>query len=417
MKNYLSFMCIVLLSSCAFGQTTWYEIPTGTDSKLNAIDFPSSNVGYLVGEDTTLLKSTDGGQTWQELPLTGISITGLDDNFTDIDFVDENVGFLVAGYSGIYSTVDGGQTWSLLTGQTSNMCFPHCVYPFSQTDFFAGGAGCFEGAIIDHYENGSWTQGNIALQFWDSQQGVLEMSFSNPSLGLAATRSEYMLRTVDGGVTWDTISTGIADVLTSVFMVNDTLCYAGYKDPGAQGFGVLKSEDGGLTWAEDFNSATFFYPNYLSVHVSDNGDVYSGGSPSFGTGGLIFELASGATWDYQTVDQPINDLTSYGSDITFGVGDSGYLIVNTPLSELSVFSQEELKVAVFPNPFQDKISIDNPTGRYIESRLIDVNGRVIRVEELQPGLNECNLEDLNKGMYFIEVKSDQTKTLERIVKQ
>jgi photosystem II stability/assembly factor-like uncharacterized protein len=417
MKNALYTLVLLLIVSSTFGQTTWYEISTGTTSKLNAIDFPSPNVGYIAGEDSTILKSIDGGQTWTQLGLNGIGISGLDDDFTDIDFVDENVGFIVCGYSGTYRTLDGGQSWTLMTGQTSNMCFPHTVYPFSETDFFSGGAGCFEGAIIDHYVNGTWTTGNLGLNFWDSNQTLLEMSFSDNNRGVAATRGEQMLRTVDGGVNWDTISVNVPDRLTSVVMVNDTLCYAGYEDLNAQGFGILTSIDGGLTWTQDINSATFYYPSYLCVHAADNGDVYSGGFSSNSPGGLIFESTDGTTWDYQTVGQPINDMTSYDSDVTFGVGDNGYLVVNTPPASLSLGTIEPIEFNMYPNPFQNEIIINNESNEKITATLIDVNGKVLKTQVLVSGETIFNCEELSKGVYLIEIEQGYTRTIKRIIKQ
>lgn len=383
---------------------------------MNAIDFPSNNVGYIVGEDTTLLKSIDGGQTWQELPTTGINITtGFDDNFTDIDFVDENVGFLVAGYSGIYATTDGGQTWSIVSGQTSNMCFPQVVYPFSQDHYFAGGAGCFQGAIIDKYQSGTWTTGTLANTFWDTQETVVEMSFRGNTRGLAATRSEYMLRTVDGGITWDTVSTNIMGDLTAVVMVNDTLCYAGYDENGG-GFGLLRSIDGGLTWEQDVNSATFFYPAFLSVHAANNGDVYSGAAPSFGGGGLIFETTDGTNWMYQSVDQPINDLASYWDDVTFGVGDSGYLVVNTPLSNLGIQHHSELQFECYPNPVSKQLIIRNPTGEG-EVSIRDANGRLLQTQGMNAEMETIDCSHLCAGVYFVVIQQNDQIGVKKFIKE
>lgn len=419
MKKYLIIVCTVLLSSITIGQTTWYEIPTGTTKKLNAIDFPSNNVGYIVGEDSTILKTINGGQTWETLGMNGISISSLSDNFTDIDFIDENTGFLISGYSGTYKTTDGGQTWAIVTGQMSNMCFPHTVYPFSNTNFFVAGGGCFEGAIIDHFVNNQWNNANLSLNFWNSNETIVEMSFNDLSQGLAATRSEYILKTIDAGVNWDTISTGISGELTSVVMVNDTLCFAGYDEIG-NGFGILKSVDGGLTWIQDINSATFYYPAYLSVHAAQNGDIYSGAVPSNSPGGLIFESTDITNWNYYNVDQPINAMTSYGSDITFGIGDSGYLVVNTPIVDLGIDGIDGIDLIdfnVYPNPVLSELTIENPNTEMMEVTILDASGRILATEFAQSGLNTIDCSNLTNGMYFVKAKIGNKFGLQRIVKQ
>ena len=416
MMNHLLLVATIILSSIAYGQSTWYEIPTGTANKLNSIDFPSNNVGYIVGEDSTLLKTINGGQTWVQLGLNGISILGLDDNFTDVDFIDENIGFLVSGYSGIYRTSDGGQSWVSVSGQTSNMCFPNVLFPFSGTEFIVGGAGCFEGAIIDRYDNGTWTNANLAINFWNSQITVEEMSFVNPNIGLAATRSEYLLRTIDAGLNWDTISTGITGELTSVVMVNDMLCYAGYHEMGSNILGILKSVDGGLTWALDNAPSAFGTLAYLSVHAAQNGDIYSGAVSTIYPG-LIYETTDLTNWMAASVDQPINHITSYGSDITFGVGDSGYLVVNTPISELGIDKVDLIEFTAFPNPVLNTLTIENPTTETMEIFIVDASGRFLKKKMAQPGQNTVNCSNLSNGMYFVKVKSGNRSGLQRIVKQ
>lgn len=418
MKKLLVLFCITLLSSIVIGQTTWYEIQTGTTKKLSAIDFPSNNVGYIVGEDSTILKTTNGGQTWESLAMNGISISSLNDNFTDISFVDENTGFLVSGYSGTYKTTDGAQTWTLIQGQISNMCFPHTVYPFSSSNFFVAGGGCFEGAIIDQYNNNQWNYSSLSINFWNTNELVVEMSFANSNIGLAATQGEYMLRTVDAGVNWDTISTGINGFLTSVMMVNNTLCYAGYNEMGS-GFGILKSVDGGLTWEFDPNlgtSAQFISPNYLSVCSAQNGDVYSGAISMNTDEGVIFETPDGIAWSNTYVDQPINAMTSYGSDITFGVGDSGYLVVNTPIADLGIDRIDHIKFNVFPNPVLNELTIENSNTETMEVTILDASGRILVTEFVQSGLNTIDCSNLTSGMYFVKAKIGNILGTQRFIK-
>ena len=415
MKNTLLLILSIVLSSIAFGQSTWYEIPTGTTKKLNSIDFPSNNVGYIVGEDSTLLKTVNGGQTWVQLGLNGISILGLDDNFTDVDFIDENTGFLVSGYSGTYKTSDGGQTWVSVSGQTSNMCFPNILFPFTGTQFLVGGTGCFEGAIIDRYDNGTWTNANLAMNFWNSQITVEEMSFVNPNIGLAATRSEYMLRTIDAGLNWDTISTGMGGELTSVVMVNDTLCYAGYHGMGSNILGILKSVDGGLTWALDNAPSAFGTLTYLSVHAAQNGDIYSGAVSTIYPG-LIYETTDLTNWTPAGVDHSINDLTSYGSDITFGVGDSGYLVVNTPIADLGIGEFDLIEFDAYPNPVMNELIIQNPNAETMEVIILDASGRIVKKEFAQSGTSSINFSEITNGIYFVQVKIGDKSGIKHLLK-
>lgn len=407
MKNTLLFLIYLLLGTALFAQTTWYEIQLPTNKKLNAIDFPTPNVGYIGGDDGLILKSTDAGQTWQVWNTSGT------DDILDMKFLNENLGFFVMG-NAIWRMENGG--WEQFAGITIDMCYYRTVFPVSESNFFAGGSVCPEGATIRHYDNGSWTTGSLTMNFPNFNQYVTEISFVSPMVGLAATRSEFMLRTIDGGVTWEAISTGISDSLTSVIMVNDTLCYAGYEDSASQGFGILKSVDGGLTWEQDLNSATFYYPNYLTVAAANNGDIYSGGFSMNTSGGLIFESEDITNWQYYNVDQPINAMTSYGSDITFGVGDSGYLVVNTPPAELGNHPVDLLEFSIYPNPVQHELSFQNPNNETLIVHILDATGRLLKTENIQNGISTINCSELRNGAYLIQVELGERRRFEHIVK-
>lgn len=419
MKKISTTFAALILSFISIGQipSTWYEITSGTSKKLTAIDFPTSQVGYIVGEDSTLLKSTDGGQTWSQLPLNGIQFAIGSYNFTDVDFVDANNGILIAGYSGVFQTTNGGQTWTPQIGQVSNMCFPHAVHTFSPTAFVMGGAGCFQGAIIDRFTNGTWSNSTLSAPFWDGSQGVLQLSFANANVGLAATNSSYILRTTDAGLNWDTVSIAplTPGLLTSVVMVDELLCYAGYNDNGS-GMGILKSVDGGQTWEMDANSFTFYYPAFLSVHASPAGDIYSGAISSIATGGVIFETSDGTNWSNTLVDQPINAFASSEQDITFGVGDSGLIIVNTPLSGVGVDETNMLEFDVYPNPVEDELHVMNTTGTVGELQIVDAFGTIIYSNQFQMGFNAIDCSKLSAGIYFVRVKHSNFDTVQRFVK-
>lgn len=410
MKSPLLLFTALFLSLFSSAQTTWYEVATPTTKKLNAIDFPTDQIGYIAGNDSTLLKSTDGGQTWSHVSFNGIQFNASSQDFLDVEFVDENTGFLVVEYFGVLKTVDGGTTWTHLTGQTSNMCTPTEAYAFTADQIFAGGAGCFEGVIIDEYVNSAWSNTAVNYQSWDTEEYVNDMDFIDANNGLAVLNSNLLVKTADGGQTWDTVSVNISGTgfLTSVLMVDNQLCYAGYNDNGS-GFGLLKSEDGGSTWGWEMNMATFFYPAYLSICKAQNGDVYTGSQPSNSPGGLIFENESGnpGIWSYVSVDQPIHAMTSYGNDITFGAGDSGYVVVNIPPASVSLEEEEAVAFSVSPVPASTELII---TGEALieECRVYDLQGKELHVamKDFNEGVR-LDVAELASGTYLLYLLSDK----------
>ena len=76
-----------LIFPAAYGQTGWIPLSTGTTEVLNSIHFPADSVGYVVGKNGIVLKSTDSGTTWNNLP------SGISDHLEAVFFINPDVGF------------------------------------------------------------------------------------------------------------------------------------------------------------------------------------------------------------------------------------------------------------------------------------------------------------------------------------
>jgi len=416
MKTLLFFI-LLSLGSVTFAQS-WYQITVPADDNLNAIDFPSNDVGYIVGDSNLILKTTDGGQNWTALDHQGMSIAFGTEILTDVEFVDESIGFVTLMTVGVFKTVDGGLNWTQIMNQSTNQCFPYSLHVFDETNLLSGGADCFQGVTINHINSGVWTVATVNYMTGNTQEIVKEFDFYDANIGLAAMRGRLMLRTIDGGQTWDTIPTGLSPTgfLTSVMMVDDQLCYAGYDENGG-GFGILVSYDGGLTWNQDGNSATFFYPAFLSVCHAANGDIYSGARSSNLGPGLIFETTDGTNWTIETVDQPIEDMETYADDITFGIGDSGFVVVNIPPSQLGLMTNELDVFKVYPNPTMDWITIENQDNLPYAYELFDTRGRsLMTLAESNQVIHKMNLSGLKDGLYFLHRMNIHGSQVVEIVK-
>jgi photosystem II stability/assembly factor-like uncharacterized protein len=78
---------------------------------FRGVDFPTSNVGYVVGEYGSVYKTTDGGDSWSQIRGANSIFAAPNKLLRDIAFVDENRGFLVGTSNIAYSTTDGGKIW------------------------------------------------------------------------------------------------------------------------------------------------------------------------------------------------------------------------------------------------------------------------------------------------------------------
>ena len=92
------------------GGANWISQTSGTTKRLLSVYFKDSNTGTAVG-DSTLIRTTDGGINWfpQSLP-PGV---GTNPVFESVQYVDANIGMIVGWTGNILRTTDGGASWSL----------------------------------------------------------------------------------------------------------------------------------------------------------------------------------------------------------------------------------------------------------------------------------------------------------------
>lgn len=408
----------LLLWTLQASSQNWYSIPSGTGKNLNTISFPSPSVGYIGGDDSLLLKTTDGGLTWNPLNLMGISFFGLNADILNLQFLTDSIGYMTAGpYSNSYKTVDGGLNWTVNTFWGTN-CYNQGLYFFDPDNGFIGGSGCFQGELISKLTNGIWSAATMNSSTWNSSNLIVDIDFYNLQFGLAASAGGLIFRTIDGGSSWDSIPvTSAMNPLTSVLIVNDTLAYAGYTSLNV-GFGLYISTDGGLTWNDDLNSATFFYPDFLTLHRSGNGAVYAGGVSQSSQTGLIFRSpGDGVTWNYDLVAQKVNDFSSYNDSIVFAVGDSGAIYVNKILSTQSVFENptQTINIDIFPNPAHQFIQLTLPEG-FITNEAIasiyTISGQLLARSTYS---SLVDIRTFSPGKYILEIQHQKKRAVGKFV--
>jgi hypothetical protein len=85
----------------------WQQVPAPADVMLTRVRFRDEKTGFALGHDATILRTTDGGDTW--------SVAHFDATrrpLYDIAFVDEQTLFAVGGYGTFLDSTDGGASWT-----------------------------------------------------------------------------------------------------------------------------------------------------------------------------------------------------------------------------------------------------------------------------------------------------------------
>ena len=137
------------LFSTKNGGSTW-EIQTVHDETLYEIEFPTNEVGYIVGHQV-IFKTIDGGNTWDK-KNTKMALSEY------IDFINPEIGYM--GYSNsmptISKTTNGGDKWKYVFDDVYDKYKIGNYYPFSFKDENEG-AVCGKNVVLYTFDGGtSW---------------------------------------------------------------------------------------------------------------------------------------------------------------------------------------------------------------------------------------------------------------------
>lgn len=86
-----------------------------TGDFFQSIHFPNSATGYICGSEGTILKTADGGQSWQTIREGG-SLGSKNRPFRAIWFTSAEKGYLVGDDGLFWRTENGGRDWTVLAG-------------------------------------------------------------------------------------------------------------------------------------------------------------------------------------------------------------------------------------------------------------------------------------------------------------
>jgi photosystem II stability/assembly factor-like uncharacterized protein len=292
----------------------WEILNDGGDFK--SIDFINDEVGWIVGEGT-LLKTEDGGDTWNTitLPITE------DLDLIKIDFINDNIGWVIHHYPEnhykyhhdiLFKTKDGGQTWFALEVPLIDTGFDFSVV--NDTVIYIVGAN--DDSNIDYIlKNVNGGEGENWIDISISQPANVvyqSVCFLNNKVGIVLGRyydNAYpvdvrILNTIDGGNNWNV--TVLADFtryggVSSLQFIDDSTAYfLAYK--GSEHYTeyfLYASSDNGKSW-----SVKTQYSNAIkSAYFLNNTTGYAIMDDSLGhhivksiDGGLSWELKHTLNW-------------------------------------------------------------------------------------------------------------------------
>jgi len=232
-----------------FSQSGYWEYTNGPHSgTINDYSFSGNNIVYAAA-DNGVYKSTDGGESWFHLGISGVEIWGI---------CKTSSGALLAGIygNGINRTTDEGQTWVQTTTYSSY------IYDIKQINpdliLFATPNGVFK-STNDGLSWNSILSAAFATSIDVSSDGIIYVS--------AADAGIY--RSSNNGSNWSKIPNSHLGNAFSVNVANN-----GYLFVTTWNGSIYRSTNDGLTF-EDLSSKNRIYKTYMSVTTND-GYLYTG---------------------------------------------------------------------------------------------------------------------------------------------
>lgn len=360
--------------------------PTGND--IFSVKFINDQVGWSVGNCGTILKTTDGGKEWLQV------INDYTCDFTAVHPLDEqNIWIVGYGFSTvdmindpsfkIINSQDGGKTWTTKLNGADFFCDPTCsefgylediyfINPF--VGFVVGDSGVIlktsDGGINWELQQQSKHYHFKAIQFFNENDGLVTGGSGLITIGHLPARLDYtddgiILRTSDGGETWETVFSDTMNFI-DMFFRSQNLGWAVGVSVWEGGTGkrhILKTTDGGSNWAKQFEGDTLLYiPNLF--FLDENNGYATGGS----YGRVVKTTDGGKTWiKYYPAYYSLIDLFCFDTLHVITVGRYGMIFETTDGGE----SWMHRDTSSFPSLTISSIYFVNPdTCMFIQSEAL-----------------------------------------------
>ncbi len=210
---------------------TWRQAEVATRALLTGVVMHDARLGWAVGHDEVVVRTRDGGLTWERVHHAPEHEKPL----LDVWFADARNGLAVEAYGGLLATSDGGDTWT-----------PRAVH--GEDDFHLNQlAAAVDGTLFLAAEAGHLYRSDDKGATWAPLPSPYEGSFfgllprSDGSL-LAFGLRGHLYQSTDGGRTWAPIETGTDATLNAAL------------DLGSGRF-VVGGMGGTLLWSDDAGTA------------------------------------------------------------------------------------------------------------------------------------------------------------------
>lgn len=248
----------------------WCLQSSCTNADLHSVYFCDAALGWAVGDNGVIIKTTDSGINWKK------QNSGVSDKLNSVYFLDINVGWAVGDNGTILKTTNGGLSWyalpkvtqnslysvkfvntiiGLITGENGTVIYAHNEFDYldlknigsqeklTSAFYIRGKAGWIistVGSIYKSTDNGkNWIKSSSSSPSWS----LNSIAFGDTSIGIAVGNGGIIARTTNGGTVWKSLYPAGSTNLFGVHFINSTTGWI-----AAEKGKILKTTNSGMDW-------------------------------------------------------------------------------------------------------------------------------------------------------------------------
>ena len=397
----------------------WHELNTGVAEDLYGVCCIDTNTVFVCGQNGLILKTEDGGNSWQEkYRQSGYQ-------WYKIKFFDSNIGFSFGSdnnYKGkLLKTIDGGETWM-------DMGCPFNAYNYlspSSCDLFLVNSDTLYVASdqLMKSTDGGNSFSQLELEWLNSTHDLyFEGNVGYIVWGMAGDfQGTHIAKTTDYGASWEeflSFDSEVEGIEKALFHDKDHVSIFGAfgydENELSYEYNEIRTDDGFATYQllQTENLPMDLWPIITSISFSDPQHgiiVYllEGIQGYYPTGIITYQTQDGGnTWiELDALVCPgsvlFAGISSYESVYYLTSGNGGVYKLGKTYEGLA---EEKDSVFVFPNPANDRVIIEGIEAT--EMQLYNNLGQ--RVKTVRDA-NEINVAGLAEGVYLLRIMDAEGK--------
>ena len=241
------------------GGNTWeyLDIPQAGNVHASGLFFLTDETGWIIGRNGYVIKTTDGGDSWveQSFDLLG--------SLEAVFFIDDDTGWVVGSGNQfvLYKTTNGGESWENKSFGEEQFWLKDVVFVDEDTGWVSGSKAAESGfipIIMKTADGGDhWSYQELPDLAPAQYVEIASLSFISETTGWASyssiwsTKRGSVLKTTDGGQSWEIAITTMAPYIYTVvakdtqniaFVASDFIWSTNNK--------LYVSNNGGVSWEQ-----------------------------------------------------------------------------------------------------------------------------------------------------------------------